>query len=165
MYSNSHSTCYTQVGEPISPPALFAPGCLFLPGYPWELFFLCPHLKRQSAQGSPIHAPCSSCISCISEPSAPKARLSSTLGWPTPPRLDMTKDDPSTLSPQNPFSFPPLWHPSQQASCQLPKLEICVSYLTPSLPHLSNKQILIVLPPKDVFGFPPLSPQIIAFIS
>lgn len=88
------------------PACLLGPGCWGLPG-PLGGCSASATLKYQGAQGSPVQA---SCSSCTLTPPAPKARLSSALGWPMAPRLDMTKADSTTLSPKPTF-LPDLWHP------------------------------------------------------
>lgn len=136
------------------------PGGQFQAGDLWGPLFLCLSLKCQRAQGYPIRAPCSPRTSA---PPAPQARLYPTLGWPAAPRLHMTKADPITLSPES--TSLPLSHlrcSPQQASCLVVharNLGSILNSLSPFLSHLSNNHILILLPPNDVLGVPPLSPD------
>lgn len=92
--------------------------------------------RSSSAHPSPL-------FPLSSTPPAPRARLYSALGGPAAPRLDVTKADPAILSPEPTF----LPH-AFGAHLSKP--------LSAFLSRLSNKHILVILPPTRCPQCPPL---------
>lgn len=141
-----------------APAVLLAPGSLFLPGSLWG-FFSSDHVTLNARVPSAPLAP--------SIPPAPQARLSPAPGWLTAHRLDVVKDDPPTLTTDPIPLLPPMVPTSStiQPVAQARELGITPAFLSAFLPHLSNNQIPIILPPKAAFSLPAPCPQTTAFVS